>query len=579
MTKAGILALLVLLLAAVPPEAPAQDRDEVEPDEVERGLQRRPGVQTDRPELPDYEEEQDVPLALPEVDNLELPRAGLAAAPSLYLKRVLVTDSTVLNADSVGKAVAPYVDRHVTADELQALRADLSRLYIDQGYITSGVLLPDQRVADGTISYQAVEGRLAEVEVSTDGRLRGSYVRSRLESVDGDGPLNVERLREELRSLHQDPLIQRLDSRLLPTRDRGRARLQVAVQEARAYELDFSVRNDRAPSVGSEWAELSFVHRNLLGFADRAYLRYGTADGLDDYQLTYAFPVTGRGATLGFSYANSEAQVVEEPFDRIDIRSEAEEWAVDFVYPWYRSQSRSLTFTASLESRESNTSLLGVPFSFSPGVQNGNAQISALRLTGDWTDRQARQVIALRGRVSVGFDGMSATINPENPNGIDLPDSEFVTFLGQAQWARRFGDNDHQLIVRADLQKTFDGLLPLEKMSIGGLNSVRGYRQNLMVRDNGWIVSAEYRIPAFHSADGRSSFQWAVFLDAGRGWNYEFNTPEPKSIASAGGGFLWTPIPGLKAEVYLAHGFEDVEFADEDPQDNGIHVSLTYRLF
>ncbi|MEM7707738.1 MAG: ShlB/FhaC/HecB family hemolysin secretion/activation protein [Pseudomonadota bacterium] len=562
-----------VLLAALPglllplPSALAQS------DDVERGLQRRPGLENERPELPEFDEREDVPLDLPAIESLAIPKDTLSGAPLVYLQKVQLTDATELTATDVGEVSAAYLDRNVSAEELQQLRAELTQLYVDRGYITSGVLLPDQRISDGTVRYQAVEGRLEALEVSTSGRLRPSYVESRLQGG-GDEPLNVVDLREQLRILHADPLIERVDSRLLPTQQRGSARLVVDVEEARPYSLFLTAHNNRAPSVGSEWVELGFVHRNLLGFGDRAELRYGTGDGLDDYQLGYAVPVTRSGITVGVSYAQSDAQIVEEPFSRIDIRSDSEEWALDVVVPWKRFGARRLTFIAGVDHRESNTSLLGIPFSFSPGVNNGRAEVTAARLTADWTDRRANQVFALRGRISVGLDALDSTINDGN-----LPDSEFVTFLGQAQWSRRFGENDNQLILRGDLQKTFDGLLPLEKLSIGGRTSVRGYRQNLMVRDNGWVASAEFRMPAFRDSNGRSKFQWSVFADIGRGWNEDFDTPEPKSIASVGAGFLWDPLPGLHTELYLAHGFEDIEFSDSDPQDDGIHLLVRYDIF
>ncbi|MEM9532807.1 MAG: ShlB/FhaC/HecB family hemolysin secretion/activation protein [Pseudomonadota bacterium] len=567
----ALLALGLSVTGGALAQSDAEEPETAAPSDTERGLQRRPGVETERPALPEFEGLEDVPLELPNAEALDLPQDRLSTAPLLTLQRVRVNESTVLDPEEVGQLSARYLDRQVSAQELQNLRAELTGLYVERGYVTSGVLLPDQRVTDGTVNFQAVEGTLSEVEVRTSGRLRPSYVERRLALA--DGPLNVADLRDDLRTLHSDPLIERLDSRLLPGSRRGEARLVIDVQEARPYQASITAHNNRAPSVGSEWVELNLVHRNLLGFGDRAQLGYGTADGLDDIFLSYAVPVFG-GATLAASYTDSEAQVVEEPFSRIDIRSESQELALDLVYPWRRFGNAMVTFTATVDHRESQTSLLGIPFSFSPGVQDGRAEVTALRLTADWTDRRANQVLALRGRVSVGIDALDATANEG-----DIPDGEFVSLLAQAQWARRFESSDHQLILRADLQKTLDGLLPLEKFSIGGRNSVRGYRQNLMVRDNGWVASAEYRIPAFRDVNGRSQFQWTVFADAGRGWNETFATPDPKSIASVGAGFLWEPLRGLRTEFYLAHGFEDVNFSDEDPQDRGIHLLLRYEFF
>ena len=115
-------------------------------DEVERGLERRPGVEPERPELPEYVEElEDVPLALPALESLQMPRQTLAGMPSVFLQRVLLADSTVLSPDDVRDVSAPYIDRNATAEDLQALRYALTGLYVERGYVTSGVLLPDHR--------------------------------------------------------------------------------------------------------------------------------------------------------------------------------------------------------------------------------------------------------------------------------------------------------------------------------------------------------------------------------------------------------------------------------------------------
>ena len=45
------------------------------------------------------------------------------------------------------------------------------------------------------------------------------------------------------------------------------------------------------------------------------------------------------------------------------------------------------------------------------------------------------------------------------------------------------------------MQLTPDPLLPIEQIAIGGIDTVRGYRENQLVVDNGWMTSAELRIP------------------------------------------------------------------------------------
>jgi hypothetical protein len=104
-------------------------------------------------------------------------------------------------------------------------------------------------------------------------------------------------------------------------------------------------------------------------------------------------------------------------------------------------------------------------------------------------------VIAARSTFSLGVDALGATVN-----GGPVPDGQYLAWLGQFQWVRRFDDRGDQFVFRTDLQLAEDPLLPLEQFAVGGASTVRGYRENQLVRDNGFVTSAELRIPTFRLA-------------------------------------------------------------------------------
>jgi hemolysin activation/secretion protein len=180
-------------------------------------------------------------------------------------------------------------------------------------------------------------------------------------------------------------------------------------------------------------------------------------------------------------------------------------------------------------------------------------------------------------------DLLGATINAGA-----VPDGHFFAWLGQFQWVRRLWDTDSQLILRSDLQVAADPLLPLEKLAIGGAATVRGYRENVFVRDNGWVSSLEFRIPIFRlplpwiSQGAQDGWvQLAPFFDAGWSTNTDDDTPSPKTIYSAGLGLRWDPSPWVHSELYWGYPFKEVEdpIAEHDLQDDGIHFALNAQIF
>ncbi len=128
-----------------------------------------------------------------------------------------------------------------------------------------------------------------------------------------------------------------------------------------------------------------------------------------------------------------------------------------------------------------------------------------------------------------------------------------------------------------------DPLLPVEKFAVGGARTVRGYRENQFVRDNGVVASLEWRFPVFpdKKRDGRYRLQLVPFIDFGRSWDEDdtLSTSEAESISSIGLGFLWEPTPAWHIELFLGHAFDDVDNPnDDDLQDDGVHFRLSYSV-
>jgi hemolysin activation/secretion protein len=131
------------------------------------------------------------------------------------------------------------------------------------------------------------------------------------------------------------------------------------------------------------------------------------------------------------------------------------------------------------------------------------------------------------------------------------------------------------------MQISADPLFSLEKFAVGGANSVRGYRENELVRDTGLTTSLEFRIPIFKDESGQTPFQIAPFIDYGYSRNKGGGDPAPNDLLGAGVGLRWDPDPSFHAEVYLAKGFTNVDDDNRsyDLQDKSIHFQMSYQLY
>ena len=71
------------------------------------------------------------------------------------------------------------MNRELTSEDLETLRVALTLLYVNNGYVNSGAILPDQTVTEGVVTYQIIEGSLSAVDVEGNRWFRDSYFQKR----------------------------------------------------------------------------------------------------------------------------------------------------------------------------------------------------------------------------------------------------------------------------------------------------------------------------------------------------------------------------------------------------------------
>ncbi len=526
-----------------------------------------------RAPLPEFEKPGEAP-------ELELPPAkpppteGLPFAIRIFVREFRITGNTVFTTEELKKVVAPFENRHLNNNDFEEVRQRLTIYYINRGYINSGAVIPDQKVTDDTIEIRIIEGRLERIDIEGTKKFKPKFFTSRLEPHAGP-PLNVKNLEQELQILLQDPLVEQINAQLKPGDRPGEAVLTARIKEARPYDFGLVLDNKIPPSLGEARLLIQGELRNLAGRGDTLFAELGLAEGIDgDLKFRYRLPLTPKDLTLNVYYENGDAKVVEEPFNVLDIETELETIGIQIGQLVYRTPNKQLLLAALFEHRETETFLLGQPFSFSPGVQNGKAEVSVVRFVQDWVGRGRNQVISARSTISIGTDSFGATINETGPDG------EFVSWIPQFQWVRRFGGRGHQLSFRFEGQISSAPLLPIEKFVVGGLDSVRGYRTNQLVRDEGYSASLQYQVPIFRNPSGLRNLQFAAFIDNGSAKNKIGPNPGSDTLTGVGVGLIWNPTPKFSGELYIAEALDDVpEPGEKSLQDDGIYFRLVGHPF
>lgn len=215
---------------------------------------------------------------------------------------------------------------------------------------------------------------------------------------------------------------------------------------------------------------------------------------------------------------------------------------------------------------------MGIPFPVSRGADAlGRTRTSVIRFSQDWSKQSNETILFLRSQFNFGLDILGATTDDDGPDG------RFFAWKAQGLVVKRLFD-DWTIALRSELQLAESTLVPSEQVSLGGFSSVRGYRQNLLLGDNGWLSSIELGIPLYSGAVG--NFRLAPFFEVGTVWNNEPQfIPTANTLAAVGIGLRYQQ--GDCPSVRLDWGIPLLNTPEQRPslQESGIYISVQCDIF
>ncbi|NJK35962.1 MAG: ShlB/FhaC/HecB family hemolysin secretion/activation protein [Oscillatoriales cyanobacterium SM2_2_1] len=491
------------------------------------------------------------------------------------VKRIQILGSTIFTAEELSALTAPLLNRSVRLSELQALADRITDFYQQRNYITSRAAIPpNQTITDGTIIIQVLEGTLERIDVGRlgdeGGRIPSDYVRDR--ALLGIGtPLNFATLEAELQLLRSNPLFSDIRASLGSGSTPTQSILRLRYAEAPSLAFRPFTDNYGTPSSGIYRAGMTVQELNLTGLGDLFSANYTRAGSGDSYGLTYQLPLSPRGNTLGLNVAVGRNPITEAPFDAFNIVTESQVYELTYRQPLIRKPLEELTLGLIFAVENSASSLDGIPFNFqTQAFDDGQNQARVARFSQDYVTRDAGGVWAFRSTFNLGLNVFGATIRDTG-----APDGRFFYWSGQVLRVQRLGpDRDLQAVFRLNTQLTGDRLLPLNRFSLGGPQSVRGYRQNQLSGDSGLQGSLEVQVPVVRDRDGIPLIRLLPFVEGGTIWNTTGSNPNPQTLFSIGLGATYQPFPNLTVRLDYGVPLVNANNPGTNLQDSGFYFSV-----
>ena len=546
---AGFVAGLVSMAsfaAPPPPTAPT-------PGQVQAGLP----TQTAQPK----------PTPSPAVSAAPVTPSGVAAGgPTFTVQRFDIEGNSAIPTDELQAQIVGYVGKSMTLAQLYDVADVLTRYYRSKGYGLAFVTPPAQKITNGSVRLQVVEGRLGKISVQGNSRTRTSVLQRRAAGLQS-GDVYTDSAAQKATLLMNDIPGVTAHGTVSPGADYGTSDMLFDVSE-RGYSGDTSI-DDYGRAVLGRWRlSADFNLDSFTGSGDQlsAGITHSEGDLLNFGKLGYMLPVASSG-DLSFAYNRTFYHVGGPVFAKAGIEGSTQNASVLWQDAIDRTQTKSFYWGLGLSYNNART------LTAAPPSNTLTSNILLLQLTLFYTRSFADQSYYT-------LNTQFWTNGKSNKDGTSRS-AEKLRFEEDASWVKPLGET-WTFIGQGAVAYSLDPLVDNDKYSLGGPGSVRGFQSAEARGDSGLFGSAELQWNL--NGGGTFPLAWGYFFDTGKVWNKSFGAvaATKDSLSSVGTELQLLPTnDGWSSRLQFAWAVggtrpsDDLSVADKTPHDRGPHIWFT----
>lgn len=422
------------------------------------------------------------------------PMTDAAKGPCFAITRVEVEGVTLLSSQTLAPTLASYQNTCIGLADINVLLKDITSLYMDAGYITSRVYVPEQDIAKTKVlRLVAAEGSLSDIYLNGKPAAFPGLIATAFPGLKGK-PVNI---RDVEQGLDQ---INRLSSNnaktsMLPGKEPGASILNVENKPGLPWHFSVANNNLGQKSTGYSRSSVSFRMDNLVNLNDLLSFTYEHT-GPD-----YPWPNDGTGQsnsisgsisvpygywsfTLNGSYYKYRSSVPGQYSD-IDTSSTSKQLGFNVDRVILRDKDSITTLNAGLAYKATDNFLMGNL------IEVGSRQYSVANLGISHSRRMLGGLWVFDLSYNQGLGVFGATKRGDPGAGDAEP--EFSKFMGTINVTKPFqlASQNFQFSTLINGQYSPDNLYGAEQISLGGYSNVRGTRDSILFGNNGLFTRNE----------------------------------------------------------------------------------------
>lgn len=390
-----------------------------------------------------------------------------------YIKAVKVSDSKILTDEEIQNFVNPIINNYITFNELQEVVDNINYYYATKGYVTAKAYIPPQTLSDQTVTIALLEGTVNKLTISNNKYTSESYIKKRLNANEGDIFEIIELEKNIVDFNRYNPGI-KLNANLKKGEYDGTTDIDIVAKESFPFHVVGLMDNAGRKTIGELRGGLMMYTDSLFKQRDRLTIgSYASSHSITPF-ADYNIPVNKKDGRVGFTFSTSYSEIANGPYEIFDISSRSYTYSLYYTHPLIRKPNFELTSYTAANYKEGSTSF-------------GDYRLN--------TDQVTSLETALNARYDSKRGIWYATQGVYQAFPLFDDNSKYFKYTGSLLRLHDFG---HGIVgqFRGMYQYSPDDYMPyIDQLQAGGLATVRGYSEGLLIGRSGYILSAEMMFP------------------------------------------------------------------------------------
>ncbi len=516
------------------------------PQDIETAQTRQPNLEKGAMATPSYQ---------------AAPTSPGAEKVTFVLKKLVISGSTIYGNQALEQEFSRFIGKKISLATLQQITNAITLQYRKDGYILSKAIIPAQKIDNGVVQLQVIEGYIAGVEIQGNAKGARPLLEAYGKRIEADYPLNIKALERfallanDIPGMNVKTILQPLPPGVAATKG-GVNLVFIPAQSTASGYVSYDNRGTKflGPNEFSAGASVNSIFRpgDQTGFQG---VMTKTTNELQYLNVYTRQPLGSNGVTLNVSGSVSHT----EPgftLKQFGIKGNSSEVTTTLNAPVIRSRQQNLFLTGTfdyLDNSSSQTELLGSDIS----DQNlYTDHVRSLRLGANYylNDRFA------------GMNQFGLQVSKGLPVlGSSPSDSSHLSRIdGDPQYTKlnanisRLQVLPHSFSIYTGVigQYGFNPLLSAEQFSYGGSQYGQAFDPSEITGDKGVAAKAELRYDQTPNWRFLNTLEYFGGYDIGKVWNIEPESvnglPKEQSGASVYGGLRTTFNQFVSGNVEIA---------------------------